>query len=470
MSIAQEFLTANQAQLPFSFIDFRQPNGRRGRSQSDYFIVEYAAKLICSTLQTSGFERRDQFDDVTLIVGSSLGEEGESKLKPGQRVNHFTKTFSLGSKEGYHVLMSALAKTIGDKPSFYPESYVLPRERKELQEAFEKSDVWIQKPTGGARGAGISLLKEFPVLKPGRRMLIQKYIKNPLLINGLKFDLRFYVAVPSLDPFRIYLFDNGLVRLAAQPYEDNLENIELLTAHLTNYSINREDEAFKQTDDLEQDGQGNKWSHRPFWPFLESQEGFDVPAIRRKIEDAIVQILIAAHKTFKEQPNHRLAFELFGFDVMIDQEQNVSVLEVNVTPALGTASALDMAIKAPLVADLFNLVMIPKRTELGKKADAAMISPETDPKVKSFIGALEFEAAEARKGGFQRIFPTPEKVAAFGELMTAKTPADDALAEWIGMDDEKKGTFLQEGLDAWKNYLSPPPPPPAEPEAPAEPA
>jgi len=49
--------------------------------------------------------------------------------------------------------------------------------------------------------------------------IVSRYVPNPLLINGLKFDVRIYVLVTSMDPWRIYVYQEGLARFASEEYD-----------------------------------------------------------------------------------------------------------------------------------------------------------------------------------------------------------------------------------------------------------
>lgn len=79
-----------------------------------------------------------------------------------------------------------------------------------------------------------------------------------------------------------------------------------------------------------------------------------------RIKDIIIKTIISSEPVLLNAfqmhvPHRNNCFQLFGFDVMIDDELNPWLLEVNLSPSLTCDSPLDHRIKAHLVADLFNL-------------------------------------------------------------------------------------------------------------------
>lgn len=77
-------------------------------------------------------------------------------------------------------------------------------------------------------------------INPQQHCVVQRYLSKPFLIEGLKFDLRIYILVASVDPLRVFIFREGLGRFATELYVGpNKDNMEDICMHLTNYAINK---------------------------------------------------------------------------------------------------------------------------------------------------------------------------------------------------------------------------------------
>lgn len=77
---------------------------------------------------------------------------------------------------------------------------------------------WICKPSASSQGKGIFITQDINEIPQRTQMVVSEYVGKPLLIDGYKFDLRVYVALTSINPLRIYIYEDGLARFATQKY------------------------------------------------------------------------------------------------------------------------------------------------------------------------------------------------------------------------------------------------------------
>jgi len=126
-----------------------------------------------------------------------------------------------------------------------------------------------------------------------------EYINNPLTFNGFKFDLRIYVAITSLNPLRIYIYEEGLTRFATCKYtaaQNSQQGFSKASKfmHLTNFSVNKKNLNFVQNDDSD-DRHSSKWSITNLRKAMREQGIDDVP-IWRKIEDICIKTVLSAEQ------------------------------------------------------------------------------------------------------------------------------------------------------------------------------
>jgi tubulin polyglutamylase TTLL4 len=168
-----------------------------------------------------------------------------------QKVNHFPGSWAVGRKDRLQRTLTAMKRVHGSHYDFLPQGFILPTERNSLLRHLQTLDdstlngkhMFIMKPVASSCGKGIRLvsIKDILALPIKKKVLIQKYLSSTYLIEGHKFDLRIYVLLAGVDPLRVYVYDEGLVRIATCAYSLETKN---RFAHLTNYSVNKKSTSY----------------------------------------------------------------------------------------------------------------------------------------------------------------------------------------------------------------------------------
>lgn len=356
-------------------------------------------------------------------VDTSNVNEFFNIIQPWQRINHFPGMTNIARKTKLAEHLDCMKKKFHKDYSFYPTTYTLPRDKHHMKKYFEPSgkskSTYIVKPDGGCQGRGIFLTKKWSAIEElSGTHVAQKYISDPLLIDNKKFDLRIYVLITSCDPLRIYLFQDGLVRLCTQDFsKPTSSNLENTCMHLSNYSINKHSEDFNGAEDVS-GSSGSKRSIRWLLSWLGQEKGEEeadklwckIGHICVKTILSIEPILVREYKTtFCLNSRHSLehssenegnsqnitsndtnevyeekskvtgcqkeksdgnrvkhksgksiagsrALAVLGFDVMVDAKLKPHLIEVNHLPSFATDSPLDESIKSKVVSQALSIV------------------------------------------------------------------------------------------------------------------
>eukprot|EP00758_Cryptobia_borreli_P004250 Tbor_TRINITY_DN4263_c0_g1::TRINITY_DN4263_c0_g1_i1::g.24010::m.24010 len=240
-----------------------------------------------------------------------------------------------------------------------------------------------------------------------QQYVVQDYITNPLLIEGRKFDLRLYVAVTAFQPYVVaYRHKQGFARFAVNSYSNT--GVAEKLSHLTNFSVGRRvfmKEAAQGRDASSNDqygplsGSGDIVSDNPFlgdtteslsidskyasekaselkWTLdylnkilrerkevvgAKDPSLINVEKMWKGVDDIIRTTLKAARPRIVKEicqtpyPESSCYFELYGFDIMFDDECKPWLIEVNTLPSLESSSLKDYVVKSAVVTDFLNL-------------------------------------------------------------------------------------------------------------------
>ena len=133
---------------------------------------------------------------------------------------------------------------------------------------------------------------------------------------------------------------------------------------MTNFSVNKKASNYKKAGDGEEGEEENssKWSLKTLKAAFE-HAAINYDEVMNRIKDLIIKAIISvepllANNLNRASRNRHLCFEIFGFDVILDQNMKPWLLEVNVLPSLSSSSALDKKIKTSMMCDTFSIIGI----------------------------------------------------------------------------------------------------------------
>jgi len=293
-------------------------------------------------------------------------------LHPHQRVNHFRNGYEITRKDlliknlkrSKRALLKGGHKEEANQYDFFPKCFAVPQEHSLFVEEFKRvpNTNWIMKPVGRCQGKGIFIVNKLKQVdgwkrrktllslrddegKPGPEpYIIQRYIDNPLLIGGKKFDLRVYCLVTSFVPLVCYLYRSGFARFTTARYTNDTSFIDSAIVHLTNVAIQKHSG----------ETSGLKWDLRKLKLYLMAKHGWEkVNKVFEQIQLLIIRTLLSAQKLMI---NDKHCFEVYGFDIIIDDKLSPWLLEVNAYPSITATTRDDYNMKYALLIDTIKVV------------------------------------------------------------------------------------------------------------------
>ncbi|XP_032903686.1 protein polyglycylase TTLL10-like [Amblyraja radiata] len=305
---------------------------------------------------------------------------------------------------------------------FYPETYRMDikSERYTFYRAFQSGQIWISKPAESSQGKGIFLLKTHDDVKaflkklesveenPYIRMcfcnspinrIVQRYVDDPLLLEGRKFDVRSYFLIACTSPYMTF-FRHGYIKLTCNEYNPDSDD---LTDHLTNQFIQKKNAKYSEMkeDTIWSMEHLNDYINEKYMEAKRLPKDWVFTVFTKRMQQIITQCFIASKARLASKLGY---FDLLGCDIMIDQNFKVWLLEMNSNPSLQRNCEILKTVIPKVMNEALDLVL-----EIFRKSSNGMCilpldtqkefvllyngSPK-EPFLKSFKDKLEYKISE----------------------------------------------------------------------------
>lgn len=304
------------------------------------------------------------------------------RLDDSMHVNHFRNHYELTRKDlmvkNFKRMKRALEREDradeAAKFDFFPATFSLPADWSMFDMEFKRNPnaVWIMKPPAKAQGKGIFLFSKMSQISEWRKdykfktinerkeeekagtgpepYLAQRYIDNPHLIGGKKYDMRIYVLVTSFAPLTVWLHRTGFARFCHSRF--SMDDIDNTFIHLTNVAVQKTNPKYAPQ-------KGCKWGLRSLRQYLTASVG--EAGSNQAFADIQAMILRTLQSVQRIMMNDKHCAELYGYDVMLDNELKPILIETNASPSITAETPADYHLKFNLIEDFFNVLDLEKR-------------------------------------------------------------------------------------------------------------
>ena len=181
------------------------------------------------------------------------------------------------------------------------------------------------------------------------KILIQKYIENPLLYKGRKCDIRIWVLLTH--QMKVFLFKEGHLKTCSVEYDLDSNNA---FTHITNYSFQKYNSNFQKFE------KGNEVPFYEFQKFIDKEYPEKNYKIKRDLMKKIKEIISLTMRSGKDKINKNgrsHQFEIFGYDFMLDSDFNVFLIEINTNPGLEISSPWIQIVVPRMLDDALRLTV-----------------------------------------------------------------------------------------------------------------